>query len=174
MTTKVQLAVSPERGSEVGEVIIEVVSAWSPLGAERFLAMVKDGLYEGCKVHRVVPKFIVQFGIAADPLKQAKWQYTIKDDPPKESNKRGTISFARRGDDTRSTQVFINLGDNVDLDGQGFTPFGRVTKGLELIERSYAGYASNKPDPTRIKAEGNTYLEKDFPNLGTIHRSTIV
>eukprot|EP01061_Rhynchopus_euleeides_P010798 TRINITY_DN20378_c0_g1_i1.p1 TRINITY_DN20378_c0_g1~~TRINITY_DN20378_c0_g1_i1.p1 ORF type:complete len:191 (+),score=89.04 TRINITY_DN20378_c0_g1_i1:41-574(+) len=169
MSVLVEMKYSPEQGAPEEEVVIEVTRDWSPLGADRFLAMVKDGLYDGCKMHRVVPNFIVQLGIAADPKLQAKWQVVIDDDPFKVHNDKGTVSFAKRGPDTRSTQIFVNVQDNRGLDEQGFTPFGRVVKGLSALERSFAGYAhgDNKPDASRIKAEGNAYLDKHFPKLGT-------
>eukprot|EP01060_Flectonema_neradi_P013304 TRINITY_DN20061_c0_g1_i1.p1 TRINITY_DN20061_c0_g1~~TRINITY_DN20061_c0_g1_i1.p1 ORF type:complete len:175 (+),score=27.06 TRINITY_DN20061_c0_g1_i1:79-603(+) len=162
-----------EKGAAKEEVVIEVNEEWSPIGAERFLQMAADGFYDDCRFHRVVPNFIVQFGIAADPRMQAKWQHTIKDDPPQQSNKAGTISFARRGDDTRSTQVFINLVDNESLDSQGFTPFGRITKGMDSIQKVHAGYVKNKPDAARLKQEGNPYLDKEFPNLGYMGKMTV-
>ena len=166
---------SPAAGAAVEEVVVEVHPEWSPLGAERFLAMVQDGLYTGCKMHRVVPNFIAQCGIAADPKMQAKWQHTIQDDPPKMHNDKGMVSFAKRGPDTRSTQIFFNTVENRGLDSQGFTPFGVVLKGLGAIERSYAGYATgdNKPDASRYKQEGNPYLDREFPNLGTFETAEI-
>ena len=163
-----------EKGASMEEVVIEVHEDWSPIGAERFLQMVSDGFFDNCRFHRVVPDFIVQFGIAADKKMQAKWQHTIKDDPPQQSNKKGTISFARRGDDTRSTQVFINLIDNSSLDSQGFTPFGKVIKGFSAVQDVFSGYAKNKPDATRLKQEGNPYLDEEFPKLGHMGKMKIL
>ena len=174
MSVTVEMKYSPALGEPEQDVVIEVTRAWSPLGADRFLAMIKDGLYDGCKMHRVVPNFIVQCGIAADPKLQAKWQIEINDDPANQHNDRGMVSFAKRGPDTRSTQIFFNTVDNRGLDDQGFTPFAKVIKGLDVIERSFPGYASgDKPDASRIKKEGNVYLDKHFPNLGTFGKCTI-
>eukprot|EP01059_Diplonema_ambulator_P004132 TRINITY_DN13834_c0_g2_i1.p1 TRINITY_DN13834_c0_g2~~TRINITY_DN13834_c0_g2_i1.p1 ORF type:complete len:187 (+),score=40.32 TRINITY_DN13834_c0_g2_i1:35-562(+) len=174
MSVQVSIGYSPEKGKPEQPVVIEVHKEWSPRGAERFMQMLEDGLYDGCKMHRVVPGFIVQFGIAANPAKQAKWQHTIKDDPSAGvSNTKGTISFAKRGPDTRSTQVFVNLIDNPDLDTQGFTPIGRVISGFDALAASYPHYTKTKPDPTTIKQLGNDYLDESFPNLGTFGKARV-
>jgi peptidyl-prolyl cis-trans isomerase A (cyclophilin A) len=164
-----------------GEVVIEVERALSPHGADRFYRLVKEGFYDGAKFFRVLPGFMAQVGMAADPKVNAKWQDArIPDDPVRESNTRGTISFAKPGaPNSRSAQIFINYGDNSSsLDPQGFSPFGKVTKGMENVEKLYSGYGEgfpngNGPNQQAIAAEGNAYLERDFPELDAIKTARV-
>ncbi|MCX7423585.1 MAG: peptidylprolyl isomerase [Planctomycetia bacterium] len=161
-----------------GEVIIEVHRAWAPIGAARFYDAVKIGFYDDTRFFRVVPDFMVQFGINGDPKVQSKWRDAkIKDDAPKgkdkQSNKRGFITFATSGPNSRTTQVFINFKTNSFLDGQGFTPFGEVIKGLEIVDKINAQYRE-QPDQSAIQSEGNAYLDKKFPKLDSIKKATIV
>jgi peptidyl-prolyl cis-trans isomerase A (cyclophilin A) len=158
-----------------GDFTVHVTRAWSPLGADRFYNLVKHGFYDGQILFRVVPGFVVQFGISADPRISAVWQNAnIKDDPKKHSNTKGTITFATSGPNSRTTQVFINLGNNGNLDNMGFTPFGEVS-GMDVVEHFYGGYADQ---PTghqgEISSQGNAYLEKNFPKLDKIKSATIV
>ncbi len=165
-----------------GTFVIQVRRAWAPNGADRFYNLVKNGYYDGCKIFRMMPYFMVQWGINGDPKVNALWsRATIPDDPVKQSNRKGYVSFAMGGKNTRTTQVFINFtDDNILLDGQGFAPFGTVVKGTDIVNRFYAEYgdgppaAKTGPDQGRIQAEGNAYLEKDFPKLDYIKSATIL
>ncbi len=157
-----------------GEFTIEVTRAWSPNGADRFYNLVKSGFYDNCRFFRVVENFMVQFGINGDPKISSVWRRAnIQDDKSKESNSRGYITFATAGPNTRTTQLFINFKDNSFLDSQGFTPFGKVVKGMNVVDSIYNKYGE-KPDQGRIQTEGNAYLEKTFPNLDYIKSITIV
>lgn len=155
-----------------GPVVVEVTKADAPLGADRFYTLVRNKYFDGARFFRVVPGFVVQFGIAADPNLTKTWDVKLKDDPVKGTNARGTISFATSGADTRSTQLFINLGDNQRLDAQGFSPFGKVVSGMQAVDQIYSAYG-DQPQQPRIEQEGNAYLEKDFPNLDYIKTARI-
>jgi peptidyl-prolyl cis-trans isomerase A (cyclophilin A) len=162
-----------------GIVVIEVRRDWAPNGADRFYNLVKNGFYDDTRFFRVINGFMVQFGINGDPKISAPWRTaTIKDDPVKQSNKRGYITFATSGPDSRTSQVFINFGDNAGLDRQGFSPFGQVTSGMEVVDALYSGYGEGAPqgrgpDQGRIQREGNNYLTKDFPRLDYVKKATI-
>ncbi len=164
-----------------GTFVIEVTRAWAPLGADRFYNLVKNGYYDNCRFFRVISGFMAQFGIHGDPKVSAVWRGSnIKDDPVKESNKRGFVSYAMGGPNTRTTQLFINYNDrNSGLDGQGFSPFGKVIEGMDVVDDLYSGYGEGAPggkgpDQTRVQMEGNAYLEKSFPRLDYIKSATIV
>ena len=154
--------------------IIEVTRAWSPNGADRFYNLVKSGFYDEVRFFRVVPDFMVQFGINGDPAVSAKLRSaTIPDDAVKQSNKRGYITFAKTGaPNSRTTQVFINFKDNSFLDGQGFSPFGRVITGMEVVDQIYSG-DRERPDQGQIQSNGNAYLTKSFPKLDYVKKATI-
>ena len=157
-----------------GPVLIQVERAWAPLGADRFYTLVRAGFFKGDRFFRVVPKFIVQFGINGDPKVAERWKHAnLKDDPVTENNMRGTLSFASAGPMSRTTQLFINLNDNVQLDGSGFAPFGRVIDGMQAIDAIDQEYGE-QPKQERIEAEGNGYLEKEFPKLDYIKSAAIV
>jgi peptidyl-prolyl cis-trans isomerase A (cyclophilin A) len=159
-----------------GTFVVEVTRDWSPQGADRFYNLVKSGYYDGVKFFRVVPGRYVQFGIHGDPSIALKWlRSNIQDDPVKESNKKGYLTFAKSGaPNSRSVQVFINLGDNVALDKQGFSPLGKVVSGMEVVEALYGEYAEGLTQlQGRIAAEGNAFLEKNYPNLDGIKKATI-
>ena len=151
------------------QIEVEVFRSWAPNGAARFLELANARYYDGARFFRVVPGFVVQFGLAADPALNAAWKdKTIPDDPKKESNRRGTLCFAKTAmPGSATTQIFINLADNARLDGMNFTPFGRVIRGMEIVDAIHAGYGQS-PDQGRITAEGNAYLQKDFPKLDFI------
>ena len=154
--------------------VVEVHRAWAPNGADRFYNMVKSGFFDDTRFFRVVPDFMVQFGIHGDPAVSAPWRAArIPDDPVKESNKRGYVTFATAGPNTRTTQVFINFKDNSFLDGQGFSPFGRITTGMDVVDKIYS-VDREKPDQGQIQAQGNAYLEKSFPKLDYVKKATIV
>lgn len=122
-------------------------------------------------MRRVVPDFIVQWGIPGDKKITGLWQSKrIPDDPVKETNARGTITFATSGPNSRTSQVFINFKDNASLDKQGFAPFGKVIEGMEIVDAIYAGYGGD-PDQGKIQAKGNQYLRKEFPKLSYIRRA---
>jgi peptidyl-prolyl cis-trans isomerase A (cyclophilin A) len=163
-----------------GDFVLRVVREWAPLGADRFQTLVESGFYDGARFFRVLPGFVAQFGINGDPLITKKWDKTeIKDDPVKRSNTRGRITFATGGPDTRTTQVFINFSDkNARLDSKGFSPFGEVIEGMEVVEKLHSGYGEGAPsgkgpDQDRIEKEGNAYLERDFPKLDFIKSARI-
>jgi peptidyl-prolyl cis-trans isomerase A (cyclophilin A) len=156
-----------------GLVVIEVHRDWAPLGADHFYTLVKSGYYDGDRFFRVVPGFVVQFGIAGDPAITAKWKdMRLPDDPVKQSNTAGTVTYATAGPNTRTTQLFISLGNNERLDGQGFAPFGKVISGMDVVESLYGGYGE-RPDQSLIEAQGNTYLQNQFPQLDYIRKATI-
>lgn len=153
-----------------GPLVIEVTRADAPLGADRFYNLVKSQFFDGARFFRVVPGFIVQFGLAGDPVVTAAWDVPVKDDPVLVGNSRGTIAFAAAGPDTRTTQMFINTGDNrAKLDSQAshFATFGKVVSGMDHVDNVFSGYAE-KPDQNRIEKEGNAYLGKEFPSLDYI------
>ncbi|HTU82318.1 MAG TPA: peptidylprolyl isomerase [Candidatus Acidoferrales bacterium] len=156
-----------------GSFVVEVDRALAPVGAEHFYQLVKAGYYDGARFYRVVPHFVVQFGAAADPRVTQKWSAPILDDPVKATNARGTVAFAAtQAPNSRSTHVFINLGNNANLDAMGFAPFGRVVSGMDVVDAIYAGYGE-RPDQSQIAARGNAYLQKDFPKLDYIRTARI-
>jgi len=155
---------------QTGKVVIKTNPAWAPIGAERFEKLTEVGFWDGCRAFRVLPGFITQFGINGDPAVQKKWRSAIKDDKVAVSNKRGTVTFATAGPGTRTTQIFINTGNNVFLDRQGFSPLGEVIEGMDIVDKFYSGYGEGAPsgkgpNQGRIQAEGNEYLERAFPKL---------
>jgi len=157
-----------------GDFVVEVHREWAPLGADRFYNLVKNGYFTNAAFFRVVPGFIVQFGLNANPAVNKVWMNAnIKDDPVMGSNKRGTLVFATAGPNTRTTQLFINFGDNAGLDRQGFAPFGTVTDGMDVVDKIYPGYGEH-PDQQRITEEGKAYLDKNFPMLDSIKAARIL
>lgn len=157
-----------------GDFVVQVDRAWAPLGADRFYNLVKHGYFTGAAFFRVVPGFIVQFGLSADPAVNRAWRNAnIKDDSVTQSNKRGTITFATAGPNTRTTQLFINFANNGGLDRQGFAPFGSVVSGMDVVDKIYSGYGE-QPDQGAITAQGAAYLQKNFPNLDTVKSATVV
>jgi len=163
-----------------GEFVVAVTRSWAPLGADRFYTLVKSGFFDGARFFRVIPGFVVQFGIAGDPAINSKWRdANLQDDPVTESNKRGTITYAAENNpNTRSTQVFINLVDNARLDAMRFAPFGAVTQGLDVVQQFYSEYGEGAPmgagpDQARAAAEGNRYFERGFPKLDFIKKAAI-
>jgi len=157
-----------------GDFVVTVTRAWAPLGADRFYNLVKHQFFTDAAFFRVVPGFIVQFGISANPQVARAWQNaTIKDDKVTQSNKAGTVTFATAGPNTRTTQLFINFGNNTFLDSQGFSPFGQVTEGMDVVQKIYSGYGES-PDQGLIQSQGKAYLDKSFPKLDTIKSAVIV
>lgn len=160
-----------------GTFTVTVTRAWAPLGADRFYNLVKHHFYDNAAFFRVVPQFVVQFGISENPQVSAAWKHTdIKDDPVTQTNKRGAITFATAGPNTRTTQVFINLKDNGRLDGMGFAPFGVVDgSGMNVVEMMYEGYGDNAgPDQDQLEKQGDPYLKKGWPKLDYIKSATLV
>ncbi len=161
--------------TSAGTFVVEVHRDWAPKGADRFYNLVKNGFYDNVRFFRVIPGFMVQFGMHGNPAVQSAWTFArIPDDPVKESNKRGYITFAMAGPNTRTTQVFINYADNAGLDKQGFAPFGKVISGMDVVDKLNATYGA-KPgdDQGNIAAGGNAYLEKMYPKLDYIKKATI-
>jgi peptidyl-prolyl cis-trans isomerase A (cyclophilin A) len=159
--------------SSVGPFVIQVHRAWAPNAADHFFTLVKNGFYDEARFFRVIPGFMVQFGIAGDPAVQAKFKGNIKDDPVKESNVRGYVTFAQTSaPNSRSTQIFINYGDNARLDKDRFAPFGQVISGMDAVEKINSD-SGQKPDQGAIQSQGNTYLKAQFPKLDYVKKATI-
>jgi peptidyl-prolyl cis-trans isomerase A (cyclophilin A) len=159
-----------------GVFIIDVHRDWAPLGVDRFYNLVKNGFYDECRFFRVLDGFMAQVGMNGDPAVQRAWMTAnFKDDPVKQSNKRGFVTFAKAAaPDSRSTQFFVNFADNARLDSQGFAPFGEVVTGMDIVDKLYSGYGRNNvPDQSRLASEGNAYLMKEYPKLDFIKKATI-
>jgi peptidyl-prolyl cis-trans isomerase A (cyclophilin A) len=162
-----------------GAFVIEVHRDWAPNGADRFYNLVKNGFFDNARFFRVISGFMVQFGINGDPKIAAAWQdANIKDDPVKQSNQRGFVTFATAGPNTRTTQVFINFDDNSALNSRGFAPFGQVVSGMDVVDQLFSGYGEGAPngegpEQGRLQSQGNAYLAKDFPKLDFIRKATI-
>jgi len=157
-----------------GEFVVQVTRAWAPIGADRFYNLVKHGFFTDAAFFRIVPGFIVQFGLSAYPTVNKAWaKANIQDDPVTQSNKTGTLTFATAGANTRTTQLFINFADNAGLDSQGFAPFGQVTSGMEVVQAIYSGYGE-RPEQGSITNEGKSYLDKNFPKLDRIKSATVI
>jgi peptidyl-prolyl cis-trans isomerase A (cyclophilin A) len=160
-----------------GDIVVQVHRDWAPLGADRFYNLVKNRYFTNAAFFRIVPNFIVQFGMAPDPKVGAVWQTaTIKDDPAKPGvhNTKGTLVFATAGPGTRSNQFFVNTRDNTaSLDSQGFTPFGEVAEGMDIVLALNSSYGE-RPDQGRILNEGKAYLDKNFPNLDSIKSAVVM
>jgi peptidyl-prolyl cis-trans isomerase A (cyclophilin A) len=179
LTEKAPDVFKAEFDTSKGKFVVEVHRDWAPIGADRFYNLVKNGFYDDVRFFRVIKGFMAQFGIHGNPQVQSAWRNAqIKDDPVKESNRRGYVVFATAGPNTRTTQLFINFGDNAGLDKQGFAPFGRVTSGMDVVDKLYNEYGEGAPsgkgpNQGRIQAEGNAYLNKEFPRLDYINTVTI-
>ncbi len=158
-----------------GDIVLEVHRDWAPIGADRFYNLVKAGFFNNTAFFRVVPGFMVQFGLAANPAVNKAWQTAnIKDDPVKQSNKRGMLTFAKTSlPNSRSTQLYINFGDNAGLDPQGFAPVGSVVEGMDVVDKIYAGYGE-RPEQDKITDEGDAYIMKNFPMIDKIKMAKIL
>ena len=172
-------------GSERKSFKVEVHPEWAPLGAARFAELVATpNFFDGVRFFRTIAGFMSQFGIPGKPAVAAAWKdKKIADDPVVESNTRGMLSFATSGKDSRTTQMFINLVDNKNLDGMGFSPFGKVVEGMETVDALYSGYGEGGagdgsdgrgPSQGRVQEEGNKYLKRVFPKLSYIESVTAV
>ncbi len=159
-----------------GDFTVAVTRAWAPLGADRFYNLVKHRFYDNASFFRVVPGFVVQFGISAYPPVSVAWKSAnLQDDPVTQSNKRGYLTFATAGPNTRTTQVFINLKDNAGLDRQGFAPFGLVDgQGMKVVEMLYDQYGDSGPDQGLLQSQGKPYLDKSFPKVDSIKTATLI
>jgi peptidyl-prolyl cis-trans isomerase A (cyclophilin A) len=163
-----------------GPFVVQVYRDWAPRGADRFYYLVRNGFYDGVRFFRVLEGFVAQFGANGDPAVSRVWDVrTIPDDPVKQSNTRGTVSFATGGPNTRTTQVFVNFRNNARLDRLGFAPFGRVVDGMSRVEQLYSGYGEGAPtgkgpDQDRIAAQGNAYLRREFPRLDSVRVARVV
>lgn len=164
-----------------GDFLVRVRREWAPHGADRFFNLVRAGFFDEARFFRVLEGFVAQFGIPADPGVAAEWRdATLPPDPVRESNTRGRLTYAMgRSPDTRSTQLFINYGDNSRLDDMGFAPIGEVVEGMEVVDRLHAGYGEGAPrgagpDQAQIQQRGNEYLEEKFPELDYIESAEVV
>jgi peptidyl-prolyl cis-trans isomerase A (cyclophilin A) len=163
-----------------GDFVIEAHRAWAPHGVDRFHELVTQNYYDEVRFFRVLSGFMAQFGIHGDPKMAAKWRDAkIPDDPVTQNNTRGMVTYATAGPNTRTTQLFINFGDNRALDRQGFAPFGKVISGMDVVDKLHAAYGEGAPsgrgpDQGRIQREGNAYLSKDFAQLDHIKSARIV
>lgn len=163
-----------------GPFVIEVHRAWAPRGADRFYYLTRHGFYNGAAFFRVVPKFVVQWGLGPDPKINLAWDKSdFPDDPVVKSNTRGMVTYAKGGPNSRTTQVYINFGDNSRLDKLGFAPFGQVVSGMEIVDALYSGYGEGAPRGKgprqgRIQKEGAAYLAKDFPLLDRIMGTRVI
>jgi peptidyl-prolyl cis-trans isomerase A (cyclophilin A) len=166
--------------TSVGPFVVTVHRPWAPHGADRFYNLVKNGFYDEARFFRAIPGFMVQFGINADPAVSAVWvKARLPVDKVTQSNRRGFVTYAMGGSpDTRTTQVFINFGNNENLDAMGFAPFGQVTSGMDVVDKIYTGYGEGAPggqgpEQGRIQTEGNAYLTASFPKLDYIKSARI-
>jgi peptidyl-prolyl cis-trans isomerase A (cyclophilin A) len=163
-----------------GDFTVTVTRAWAPLGADRFYNLVKHHFYDNASFFRVLPGFVVQFGISAYPPVSAVWESAnIKDDSVIQSNLRGYVVFAMGGANSRTTQVFVNLVDNKRLDSMGFAAFGQVTEGMNVVETMYEGYGEGAPegagpDQDQMEKQGKPYLDKGWPKLDSIKTTTLL
>jgi peptidyl-prolyl cis-trans isomerase A (cyclophilin A) len=158
-----------------GPFVVTVHRKWAPRGADRFYNLARAGFYNHQRLFRVVPGFVVQWGISGTPQISHAWQNaTLRDDPVRHSNKRGTIVFADAGPNTRTTQVFVNLAPNTQLDSQGFAPFGTVTSGFATLKHLYHGYGeAPSNDQQQITQQGEAFFRKHFPKLDRILKTHV-
>jgi peptidyl-prolyl cis-trans isomerase A (cyclophilin A) len=160
--------------TSAGKFVVEVHRDWAPKGADRFYNLVKNGFYDDGRFFRVIPGFMVQFGINGDAAVQKAWLNTnLTDDPVKQTNKKGFITFATAGPNTRTTQVFINYANNANLDRQGFAPFGEVTSGMDVVEKLNADYGEKPNAGNAYLMRGNAYITQSFPKLDYVKKATI-
>jgi peptidyl-prolyl cis-trans isomerase A (cyclophilin A) len=164
-----------------GDIVVEVRRDWAPRGADHFYGLVHDKFYDGVKFHRVIRNFAAQFGINPDMKRDELWRsIKLPDDPVKQKNTKGTLTYAISGPNSRTTQLFFNLRDNsATLDKAGFAPIGYVVEGLNVVEDITFVYGDHQPrgtgpDPREIQTKGYSYLEREFPRLDTIKSASIV
>ncbi len=163
-----------------GRFIVQAHRAWAPNGVDRFYFLANNKYYDGARFFRVLPNFVVQFGIHSDPKISAAWkERTFPDDPVRQSNQAGFLTYATGGPNSRTTQLFINKGDNSRLDSLGFAPFGKVIDGMHVVEQFYGGYGEGPPrgggpDQGQLQSQGNVYLDRRFPRLDSIVRARVI
>lgn len=160
----------------MGSFSVSVNRSWAPLGADHFYSLVEDGFYDDAAFFRVVPNFVVQFGIAGTPSNNVKWDTPIRDDPVKVSNRAGTLVYATSGPNSRTTQVFINYVPNAGLDRQGFAPFGQIdAAGLAIVEKVFNPTPASPQgvDQTQYKARGNAWIRQKYPGVTFITKATV-
>ncbi len=163
-----------------GDIDVMLRPSWAPQGAPRVAEAVAAGYYDGARFFRALRGFVVQWGIAADTTLSTRWSArTIPDDTVRESNRRGTVSFAAGGANTRTVQLFVNLRDNARLDGMRFAPIGEVVRGIDVVDALYTEYGEGMPSgkgPSqgKISAEGEAYLAREFPLLDQIRTARVV
>ena len=160
-----------------GAFVVEVTPSWAPHGAARFGELVESGFYDECRIFRVIPGFMAQFGMNSEPAIQSQWDSKqIPDDPVVQSNKPGYVTFAKTNmPNSRTTQIFINYVDNSNLDQQGFAPFGRVIEGMDVVEAFHSGYGGSASERQgRIAAEGNEFLNKYYPDLDYVTKAALL
>ena len=181
LTEKAPAKYKAKFSTSVGDFVVEVERDWAPNGADRFYNLVKNGFFDGARFFRAIKGFMVQFGIHGNPGVSAVWkEASFQDDPVKQSNKPGYLSFATRGPNTRTTQVFINFADNTQLDGMGFAPFGKVSaKGMTVVNKINTEYGEGAPggrgpDQMQVQTQGNAYLQQAFPKLSYVKTAQIV
>ena len=154
--------------------MVAVYKSWSPHGADRFYQLVSEGFFDGQRFFRVIPQYIAQFGASGDPERNDRWDdVKIPDDPRKESNVRGMLSFAAEAPNTRSHQLFFNLKDNPKLDPQNFIPIGRVVEGMSVLDALYDDYGDT-PKFRLVATLGNEYLQRMFPRLDYIKTARVI
>ena len=157
-----------------GDFVVQVHRAWAPNGTDRFWELAGEGFFDENRFYRVIPGFIAQFGANDDRKRNKRWEETpLTDDPPREKNRRGTISYAMLGGNSRTHQLFVNLKDNASLDAQGFTPIGRVVEGMAVVDSLYDEHGED-PKYHLIATQGNKYLARMFPKLDYIRTARIV
>ena len=158
-----------------GLITIVVNETLAPLGAAHLKLLVADHFFDGAAFFRVVPNFVVQFGIAGTPAENAKWKTPIKDDPVIGSNTEGTITYATAGPDTRTSQLFINLKDNAPLDPQGFAPFGKVVRGMDVVKAIYnpTPGSSSGVNQGMYEMNGDAWIRKNYPKIQFITSANI-
>ena len=157
-----------------GRFVVDVHREWAPIGADRFYNLVKSGFFNDVRFFRVIGGQLAQFGMHGNPAVQEAWRdAVVEDDPVKHGNTRGAVSFASRGPNTRTTQLFINLRDNSPYDRLGFSPFAEVVSGMDVVDSLYSGY-EERPEQPLIDEEGNAYLTREFPNLDYIKQAAII
>jgi cyclophilin family peptidyl-prolyl cis-trans isomerase len=163
-----------------GDIVFEVTRSLAPRGADRFYHLVDAGFYDNSRFYRVIAGRFVQFGVAGDPAIAQIWRNAnFPDDPVRTSNVRGTFAFAMTGPDARTTQIYVNTGDQSRLDAMGFAPFGKVVEGMDVVDRLYSGYGERSGGGMRaghqgkLFEEGDAYLDREFPLLDKLLRATI-
>jgi peptidyl-prolyl cis-trans isomerase A (cyclophilin A) len=174
LTAKAPAAFQVKFTTSAGDFVVDVHRDWAPLGADRFYNLVRRGFFTNASFFRVVPGFVVQFGLNADPAVNKVWETAkFQDDPVKQTNKRGSLVFATAGPNTRTTQLFINFADNGPLDRMGFAPFGEVTEGMDVVDKIYAGYGE-QPRQDLITNQGDVYISRNFPKIDKIKLARVV